>query len=56
MVKYQKRKSKENWMTVETSTNHAPNIVSNTMDRLERSFKNCQLRAIDDRNQLLETR
>jgi hypothetical protein len=56
MIKYQKRKSKENWMTVETSNNDSPNMVSNVLDRLERTYPGCSCRAVNDKNQLLEMR
>ena len=56
MVKYQKRKSNENWMTVQQSSNHSPNIISSTLDSLEQAYRDCQIRAIDDKNNLLELR
>jgi hypothetical protein len=56
MVKYQKRKQNENWMTVQQSQNHSSNIISSTLDSLERSYRDCQVRAIDDKNNLLEQR
>lgn len=56
MVKFQRRKPHEPWVTVETSRVEDANHVSATLDILEIHFKDFQLRAINDKNQLLETR
>lgn len=56
MIKYQKRKQNEPWITVQTSTNTHPNMISYTLDTLENMYKNCQLRAVDSFNRILESR
>lgn len=56
MIKYQVRKEHENWMTVESSSNNSPNLISITLDKIERSYPNRQVRAINENNQIVDMR
>jgi len=56
LIKYQRRMTHENWLTVQISSNSHPNIMEATLDSLQRAFPRYQLRAISDDGRVLAIR